>query len=177
VAVVLRAAGDPAALTASVRRSVAALDPTLPLYDVATMTQRVSRDVARPRATAAVVAAFGAAALLLAAVGIYAVVAFAVAQRTRELGVRMALGASRGDVRRLVLRYGMTPVVAGLAVGLAAAPAAARGLGALLYGVGPLDPLAYLGAAAFLGVVALAATWMPAERATRVTPMAALRQD
>ena len=177
VAVVVRAAGDPAALTAAVRRAVAALDPTVPVYDVATMTQRVRRDVARPRATAALVAAFGAAALLLAAVGIYAVVAFSVAQRTREIGVRMALGASDRAVRVLVVRSGMAPVLAGLAVGIAAAPAAARALGALLYGVGALDPLAYGGAAAFLAVVALAATWAPAARATRVPPMAALRQD
>jgi predicted permease len=177
VAVVVRAAGDPAALTAAVRRAVAALDPTVPVYDVATMTQRVRRDVARPRATAALVAAFGAAALLLAAVGIYAVVAFSVAQRTREIGVRMALGASDRAVRVLVVRSGMAPVLAGLAVGIAAAPVAARALGALLYGVGALDPLAYGGAAAFLAVVALAATWAPAARATRVPPMAALRQD
>ncbi len=177
VAVVVRAAGDPAALTAGVRRTVSALDPSLPVYDVATMTERVARSVARPRATAAVVTAFGAAALLLAAVGIYAVVAYSVAQRTRELGVRIALGAGRGDVRRLVLRRGMAPVGVGLAAGMAAAPVATRALGALLYGVGALDPAAYAGAAAFLAAVALAATWVPAERATRVPPMAALRQD
>jgi len=175
--VVARTAGDPAALTAGVRRAVAALDPQLPVYDVATMEQRVARSVAQPRATAALVTAFGAAALALAAVGIYAVVAYTVAQRTREIGVRMALGAGRGDVRRLVIRYGMTPVLAGLVLGLAVAPAAARALGALLYGVGALDPVAYLGAAGFLALVALAATWAPAERATRVPPMTALRQD
>jgi predicted permease len=175
--VVVRTAGDPNALAGAMRRAVAALDPQLPVYNVATMQERVAQSVARPRVTAVLVALFGASALGLAAFGIYGVVAFSVAQRTRELGVRVAVGARPGDVVRLVVRQGMQPAVAGVAVGLVVALAAARLIAGLLFGVGAADPLTFAGVALFLAGVALAATWLPARRATRVSPLEALRAD
>ncbi len=175
--VAVRTAGAPEALTGVVRRAVAALDPELPVFDVATMPARVAKDVARPRATAALVALFGAVALLLAAVGIYGVVAYAVAQRTRELGVRLALGARASDVVRLVVRQAMTPVAAGTGVGLVAAGVAARAIRGLLYGVGAADPVTFVAAPLFLTVIALLASWLPGQRAGRVPPATALRTE
>jgi predicted permease len=175
--VVVRTSGDPTALAGAVRRAVAALDPQLPVYNVATMEERVARSVARPRVTATLVAIFGISALALAAFGIYGVVAFSVAQRTRELGVRLAVGARAGDVVQLVVRQGMRPAVAGVAAGLVVAAGGARLIGGLLYGVGAADPATFVGVAVFLTCVALAATWLPARRATRVSPLEALRSD
>ena len=173
----LRTTGDPTGLAAAVRRAVAELDPALPVYDVRSMEDRLADDVARPRFTSALTTAFALMALLLAAVGISGVVAYAVGQRTRELGVRQALGARPEDVVRLVVRQGMTPVVVGIAVGLVGAAAAARAIRGLLFGVGAADPVTYVGALAFLGTVALVATWLPARRALRVPPAVALVAD
>ncbi len=173
----VRTAGDPGALAGPVRRLVAALDPQLPVYGVSTMDERVGRSVARPRVTASLVVLFGALALALAAFGIYGVVALAVAQRTRELGVRLAIGARPGDVVRLVVRQEMRPALGGVALGLVAAAAASRLLAGLLYGVGAADPATFAAVAVFLAGVAAAATWMPARRATRVSPLDALRGD
>jgi predicted permease len=174
---VLRTAGDPGALAGPVRRAVAALDPQLPVYGVTTMDDRVGRSVARPRVTASLVVLFGTMALALAAFGIYGVVAFSVAQRTRELGVRLAVGARPGDVVRLVVRQGMRPALGGVALGLVAAAASARLLAGLLYGVGAADPATFAGVALFLAGVAALAAWVPARRATRVSPLEALRGD
>jgi predicted permease len=174
---VVRAAGRPEALTGAVRQAVAALDPQLPVYGVTTMEQRVARSIAGPRLTAALVAAFGTAALVLAAFGIYGVVAYSVQQRRRELGVRIAVGAGAGDVVRLVIRQGMRPALGGVAVGLVGAGVAARLLGSRLYGVQALDPVSFAAVALFLSAVALLATWLPARRATRVSPLEALRAE
>jgi len=173
----LRTSGDPTALAAAVRRSITELDPTLPVYDVRSMEERLADDVARPRLTSALTSAFALAAILLAAVGISGVVAYAVGQRTRELGVRQALGARPDDVVRLVVRQGMAPVVVGIVVGLLAAGAAARAVRGLLFGVGAADPLTYVLALVFLGSVAFVATWLPARRALRVAPAEALLAD
>jgi cell division protein FtsX len=173
----LRTSGDPTALAAAVRRSITELDPTLPVYDVRSMEERLADDVARPRLTSALTSAFALAAIILAAVGISGVVAYAVGQRTRELGVRQALGARPDDIVRLVVRQGMAPVVVGIVVGLLAAGAAARAVRGLLFGVGAADPLTYVLALAFLGSVAFVATWLPARRALRVAPAEALLAD
>jgi predicted permease len=175
--VVVKTAGEPQAAAAAMRRVIAGLDPELPVYGVMPMTERVSKSVARPRLTALLVGVFAAVALALAAVGIYGVVAFAVAQRTRELGVRMALGATTADVRRLVIGQGMAPVVGGLVLGVGLAAVATRAIGGMLYGVSALDPLTYLAVALFLASVALAATWLPSRRAVRVPPAVVLREE
>jgi putative ABC transport system permease protein len=141
------------------------------------MEERVAGSVARPRITAVLVATFGGAALLLAAIGIYGVVAYTVAQRTRELGIRMALGASAPQVMRLVVVQGMAPALLGVGAGLVGAWALSRTLATLLYGVGATDPATFAAAALFLGGVALAATYVPARRATRVSPTVALREE
>jgi putative ABC transport system permease protein len=121
--------------------------------------------------------ALGLVGLLLASVGIYGVMAYAVAQRTREIGIRMTLGAQRGDVLRLILAQSMRPVALGLAIGMAGCAAVSGVLSSLLYGVSPLDPLVFSGVATFLAAVAVLAGWVPAQRATRVDPMSALRHE
>jgi ABC-type antimicrobial peptide transport system permease subunit len=166
-----------AGLADAVRRSLRELDPTVPIYDVATTRELVERSAASRRFVMRLLAAFAGAALLLAALGIYGVVAHAVGQRTREIGIRMALGATPRDIRRLVLSSGTAVVAAGLAAGVATALAVMRLLSSLLYEVSPRDPLALSAAAVALGAVALAAHWIPARRAARVAPLEALREE
>jgi predicted permease len=175
--VTIRTAGDPAVVTNSVRRIVAELDPQLPLYGATTLEERIAQSVAQPRLTATLTGVFAAAALLLAALGIYGVVAYGVAERTREIGVRMALGATRTSVLRLVVTQGMLPVAAGLLVGLLGAWGTARLLDRLLFGVSPADAVTYVGVVGFLGVVALLATVLPARRASVIQPTQALRYE
>ena len=133
--------------------------------------------MAQPRVGVLLLSVFAAVALLLAAIGIYGVIAYGVAQRTREIGIRLALGASTADVRRLVVRQGMMPVLLGVAAGVVGALLLTRLMTGLLYGVSATDPLTYAAVAAFLAAVALVASWLPARRATRVQPTIALRQE
>jgi putative ABC transport system permease protein len=173
----VRAEGDPASLVPAIRRALAELDPDLPLANVTTLEERKAASLARPRVNAAVLGGFALAALVLAAVGIYGVVAYGVVQRTRELGIRMALGAGGGTLLRMVIRQGMTPVVAGMLLGLLGALAGGRVLRTLLFGVGTGDPATFVLVTFFLIAVALAASYLPARRAARSDPMVALRND
>jgi predicted permease len=174
---VVRAAGDPAALVAAVRREVTAADRNVPVYDVATMRERVRRETAPARFHTSLLGAFAGLALLLAAVGVYGVMAYAVAQRTREVGIRMALGANAGDVVRLIVGAGARLAAVGLAVGVVAAVMTVRVMAGLLYGVEPTDPATLGAAAAVLAGAALLACWLPARRAGRVEPTVALRAE
>lgn len=173
----VRGLGDPALLAAGVRRVVRELDPALPLYGVEPLVQTVSNSVAQRRFTMLLLGAFAAVALLLAAVGVHGVLSYVVAQRTREIGIRMALGADRSSVRAMVLRQGAALTVGGLTLGLLGALAISGILSSLLFGVGGRDPLTFAGAALLLGAVALLATYLPAGRAARMNPVAALRQE
>jgi putative ABC transport system permease protein len=173
----VRAHGDAGSLVPAIRGSLAELDPDLPLADIATLEERKAVSLARPRVNAAVLGAFALAALLLAAVGIYGVVAYGVVQRTRELGIRVALGAGGGNLLSLVIRQGMTPVLVGMLIGLAAALAGGRVLRSLLFGVDATDPLSFAAVILFLAGVSLAAIYLPARRAARSDPMVALRND
>jgi putative ABC transport system permease protein len=173
----VRTSGDPARLSSAVRADVKALDPGLPLEDVAPMRQFVEESVAQPRFRTTLLGLFGAAALLLAVLGIYGVISYSVGRRTREVGIRLALGAAPADVRRMVLSEGLGLVGAGLALGLAGAFLATRSLSSLLFEVSPLDASSYGGVAALLLLAGLAASWLPARRATRVDPVSALRAE
>ena len=174
---VLRSAADPTALVAAVRDEVRAVDAEQPISNIKTMRQVTSDSVAPRRFTTALLAAFAAAALALAAVGLYGVVAYGVSLRRHEIGVRMALGAQRGDVLRLVLGQGLRPVVVGLVAGLLAAWAVTPLLASMLYGVGRADPATFAGVALMLALVAALAGYLAARRATRVDPAVALRQE
>ena len=175
--VMVRSAGPPMALAAAVRDAVRAVDPGLEAAAVKPMSDVIAETVAQPRFNVLLLSAFALLALLLAAVGIYGVVSYSVVQRTREIGVRMALGATRGDVLRLVTGEGVRMAVLGVAIGLLGAVASARLLTALLFEVKPTDAATYLLAALFLVLVAAAASVIPAWRATRVAPVAALHTD
>jgi putative ABC transport system permease protein len=141
------------------------------------MNERLADVVAQPRFQTLLLGLFGLVALALVSAGIYGVVSYSVAQRTHEIGVRMALGAGEHDVLRLVVGQGMKPVLAGLAIGLAGALALTRLMKALLFGVSSSDPLTFGSIALLLALVALLACWVPARRATRVNPIIALRQE
>src|SRR5262249_53422151 len=153
------------------------LDPTLPVSQVRTMDEWVSNNAAQPRLNAVLLAVFAAVAMLIAAIGIYGVLAYSVNQRTREIGLRMALGAPRAGGLRLIVREGMPVGAIGIAAGLAGALAFSRVLSTLVFGVEVRDPLTYGAVAAMLALVALAACVIPARKASQVDPMIALRYD
>jgi putative ABC transport system permease protein len=173
----LRASGDPATVAASVRRVVSALDAELPVASVQTMREMMGQAVAEPRFRTGLVGGFAAAAVLLAALGAYALLSYAVRQRTREMGIRMALGARRADVMRLVFGEGMRLAVGGAALGTAGLLLLGRALGGLLYGVGPADLGTHAAVIATILLTAMLACWLPARRATRVEPTVALRDE
>jgi putative ABC transport system permease protein len=175
--VVRASSGDPAALLGSVRREVAAADRELAVFGVATMEQLLADSVALRRFSMLLLGVFACVAVALAGVGIYGVISYSVTQRTREIGVRVALGARPRDVLRLVLGRGLGLVSAGIALGLAGGLAATRVIEGLLFGVGARDPLTFAAVAALLAAVALAACLTPARRATKVDPMVALRYE
>jgi putative ABC transport system permease protein len=172
---VVRAAAEVPGLASAVRAELRQMDAGVPLYQVRTVDQVLARVVAQPRLRAGLLALFAALAAVLAALGVYGVVSYVVQQRTAEIGVRMALGASRGDVLAMLLGQGMRPVVAGVVVGLAGAWALSRALTALLFGVTAGDLASYAVGAAGLTLAALAATLVPARRATGIDPAIALR--
>jgi putative ABC transport system permease protein len=173
----VRTASDPLGLAPAVRKEFAALDPEEPVEQVGTLEAMVNSQFAQPQFQTWVMMAFALMALLLASVGIYGVNAYAVAQRRGEIGLRMALGASRGDVLREVMARGLLPAAAGIGVGLAASAAMMFWLKSVLVGAGKADPLAFVGAALLLTLAALAACYLPARRATRIDPSITLRAE
>jgi predicted permease len=174
---VVRTKGEPQSVAAAVREQIRALDANLPVADVKTLRDQLDLSLFPSRVAAWTLGGFGVLALLLAAIGIYGVVSYSVAQRTREIGVRMALGAKEKDVLRLVLGEGLFVVAVGLALGLLLAFAATRVIVGFLYGVGATDPLTFASVPLLLGFIALIASYIPARRATKVDPLVALRYE
>ncbi len=174
---VVRTAGNPTALAAAAQREIQAIDKDQPIADVRTMEAWVDESVSRARFGTMLLAVFAGVALVLAAVGIYGVMSYSVTQRTHEIGIRIALGAQTKDVLRLVVGQGMTLIVIGVVVGLAAAYALTRVMSSMLYSVSATDPTTFVGISALLAFIALLACYIPARRATRVDPMVALRYE
>ena len=177
MALLVRTAADPSLLAGAVRQAVWSLDANQPLSDVRTMDDVLYADTLGSRIVIGVLGVFAFLAFSLAAVGIYGVVAYAVSQRTKEVGIRMALGADRRDVVRLIVGQGMLPVMAGMLVGVAISLGVTRLIASLLYQVSPTDPLTFGAVTVLLGVTALVASLIPAIRAGRVDPSVTLRQD
>ena len=175
--VVVRTAGDPLAAAATVRREIARLDPDQPISDVRTMDERIGRSLESRRFNMILLAAFAALALALAAIGIYGILAYAVTERTHEIGVRLALGAQPRDVLSMIVAQGMAMTAAGAAIGVVAALAVTRLMSSLLFGISAADPMTFAAIPLLLGVVAFVACYVPARRATRVDPLVALRTE
>jgi len=175
--VLVRTHGEPLSMAATVRQEVRAVDKDVPIAQVQTMEKVLGASVAQPRFSMLVVGLFAALALVLSAVGIYGVMAYAVSRRGHEIGVRMALGAGANQVLKLVLKDGMTLALAGIAVGLLGAFALTRLMASLLFGIGAKDPATFISVAAFLAFVAFIACYIPARRATKVDPLVALRNE
>ena len=174
---VARASGDPAALSAALVRAIHEVDPTIPVYDIRTMTDRMSDSLARQRFSTLMLGAFAVFALVLAIVGVYGVMSHLVSQGTHDIGVRMALGAQRSRIVGMILRQGAELTVAGVIAGLIGAAALTRVMGTLLFGVGTHDLLTFSLVPLVLGSIALLAVYIPALRATRVDPVVALREE
>jgi ABC-type antimicrobial peptide transport system permease subunit len=174
---VVRGDGARADAAALVRAKIRELDPTLPVADVHPYAAELAGQLVPQRMGSALLGVFGLLCLALAAVGIYAVISYSVAGRTREIGIRMALGARAADVRHLVVAQSARPVGVGLALGLGLGAAAAFALRGFLFGVSPADPLTFVAVTGLLAACALLAAWLPAHRASKIEPMAALRAD
>jgi len=175
--VVIRTDRDPAALAPAVRQAIHALDPDLPIYNLRTMSERVDESLARRRFSMLLLTLFAALALGLSAIGVYGVIAYLVSQGTRELGIRMALGATPAGILRLIVGHGMGIAAVGVCAGLMGALALTRFMRNLLFGVAPLDPATFVAVAVLLTAVALAASYLPARRAARIDPMVSLRSE
>jgi ABC-type antimicrobial peptide transport system permease subunit len=174
--VFVRTAGDPSAIAPSVRAVVRRVAPNAPVFDIKSMSARIATASAQTRFSAILLGLFAVMALSLAVMGIYGVLSFAVAQRTGEIGIRMALGAERGRVLALVMRDGAVLACIGLAIGLVTAVALTRVLRTMLFEVTTTDPLTYVAMALVLGLAVAAASWIPARRAAKVDPVTALRK-
>jgi putative ABC transport system permease protein len=174
---IVRTAGDPSALLGAVRNEVGAINKDVPLFAVQTMTQRIGSQLATDRVIAVLLSVFGGCALLLAAIGIYGVVGYAVAQRTHEIGIRIALGADQRDILKLIVSQGMVLTAIGAGIGLVLALAATQLLKSLLFGISATDPLTFVSVVVVLVGVALLACYLPARRAMKVDPLVALRYE
>jgi putative ABC transport system permease protein len=177
MAMAVKTIGDPAPMTAAVHAAIREVDPDQPLYDVRPMTQVVERALLGQRLNVVLVGSFAALALLLASVGLYGVVSHLTARRSREFGIRLALGANPGDLLRMVLGQALGRAARGLALGLALSAVATRLLASILHGVGTFDAITYISVAALLLVVVLAASYLPARRASKTDPLVALRYE
>jgi putative ABC transport system permease protein len=175
--VVVRTSGDPIALATAARAQVRSVDPDQPPYDMRTLAQLISDDLSGVESSAHMMFVFGVVALVLSASGIYALMTYSVTQRTHEIGVRMALGAERGDVLRLVVGYAIKLTIIGLAIGVPVALALTRALSSVLFGVVQIDAPVFALFTLLLALVAAVAAYLPARRATEVDPMVALRYE
>jgi putative ABC transport system permease protein len=175
--VVIKTTHEPEPMIAAVRRQLLDIDPELPLFDVRTLTERIDRSISPERLNLSLLGCFAAVALLLALIGLYGVISYAVTQRTREIGLRLALGAQTGDVLQLVIWQGMKLVLCGVLIGLGGALVLTRVMKALLFDLGATDPLTFALVSLLLAAVALLACFIPARRAAKVDPMVALRHD
>jgi predicted permease len=174
---VARTSGDPASLARDIVRAIHEKDPTIPIYDIRTMNDRMSDSLARQRFATIMLGAFAVFALILAAVGVYGVMSYLVTQGTHDIGVRMALGAQRSTIIGMVLRHGAELTAAGIVLGLAGALILTRVMATLLFGVSARDLVTFSAVPVILGIVALFACFIPAVRATRVDPLVALREE
>jgi predicted permease len=175
-----KASGDPAPLVAEIRNAIRGIDPALPVYDARTLNEHMQIAVFAQRMAADLLGAMGVLALLLAAIGLYGVMAYAVSQRTQEMGIRLALGASPGSLLNMIVGQGMKLTTIGLVIGLAVALGAFGSIGAvrtLLPGISPLDPITFIAVPIVLGLIALLASWIPGRRAGKVDPLVALRYE
>jgi hypothetical protein len=174
---IVRATGDPVTLTSAIRAAIRASDPTIPMFAASSMDEIRRGGFWQYRLFGQMFGSFGALAIILAIVGVYGVLSYSVSQRTQEFGVRMALGASPQDVRRMMIRQGMALAAWGIGLGALGAVAVTRIIGSLLYNVTPTDPVSFGGVIALMLAVAAAAAYLPARRATMVDPMVALRAE
>jgi putative ABC transport system permease protein len=177
MSLVVRSTVEPSSLSAAVRQAVNEVDKSVPVSQVKTMDKVVSESITQPRFNLFLLVLFSTVAMLLSAAGIYGVTAYTVSQRTRELGIRLALGAQVGDVLKMILAQGMAVIGVGLVLGLAAAFGLMRLLRSLLFGIGENDPLTFVAITIVLLIVALIACYIPARRATKVDPLEALRAE
>jgi putative ABC transport system permease protein len=177
LSILVRTNAEPSSLAAPLRAIVRDLDHEVPVYSVQTMEERVASSVGRQKFYATLIAIFAGVALVLSAVGLYGVIAYAVSQRTHELGVRVALGATGDRISRMVIGEGLTLTAVGAVIGIGGSVLAGKLVTSLLFGVNALDPATIVGVIAVLGVVAAVASWLPARRAARVDPLTAMRGD
>ncbi|HXT74392.1 MAG TPA: FtsX-like permease family protein, partial [Candidatus Angelobacter sp.] len=177
MSVVVRTANDPHSEASALRSAVHDLNPNQPLVNFRTMQENIATSVSDPRFRTMLLGIFAASALLLSIIGLYGLMAYSVAQRTAEIGIRLALGAQRGDVMKMIIGDGLKLVLIGVALGIGGAFALTRLLARFLYGVVPNDPATFVAVPVILAVVALVACWIPARRAMRIDPMVALRYE
>lgn len=174
---VVHTAGDPAVFVPTIRSILADFDPNLPLYDIGNLDESLKNSIAGRRLNALLLSAFSVVALVLALAGVYGVMAYSVAKRTAEIGVRVALGAGPANVLRQIVTTGVRPAVIGIGIGLAGALALSRLLSNLLFEIEPTDPTTYVAVALLLGAASLLSCYLPARRALRIDPVAALREE